>query len=164
MNQYIFLGLVRKHFQYLNEEFGFDISEYYDAQYENFSVGFERHNTLLSFSYDRGDVYIVITNLLDPQRRGHDPGTAIKFSEPKSYEVIKATGFPRLPDKPFERVDMTLNYWAPLIRQYLKPILTGEFAQWSELDQFESKALAEFKERELPRILEQVRKENLDST
>lgn len=164
MNKDIFWGLVRKYFQFLNEDFGFDISEHYDPQYENISVGFERHNILISFSYDRGDVYIVITNLLDPQRRGHNPGTVIEFIDPKSYEVIKAIGFPRLPDEPIERVGMTLNYWAPLIRQYLKPILIGEFAQWNELDQFETKVLAEFEEHELPRILEQMRKENLDST
>ncbi len=164
MNHYTFWGLVKKYFHYLVENYNFTATEYYDPQYENISVGFEAHNVLISFSYDRGDVYIELTNLFDPQKRGHDPGTVVEFLEPSIYNGLKAGGGTKLSEDPVRRVEAELSYWSPLIRQYCEPILTGMFAKWNELNEFEDKSLEEFKEKELPQVIREIRKENSNKT
>lgn len=141
MNHHTFWSLIKKYFSYLADDFGFVDKEYYDAQYENFSVGYVAHDILISFSYDRGDVYIDITNLKDPQRRGHDPGTLINYIDPTIFSRLR---YPNLPDEPGQRIEAQLSFWAPLIREYLGQILRGEFTQWMELDNFESMSLTEF--------------------
>ncbi len=160
MKHNIFAEIVKRYFHYLITDYGFRIvEERYDPEsFGNSLVVFQLNLTFISLSLDKGDVYLDIGSVSNPKNT-YNLGTVIEFLRPQEHQRIKVFGFSKLPDDPYERMEIPIRYWAELLHQYCQPILRGDFAQWKELEVHQKRSVEEFTKNELPKVLARMKQQ-----
>lgn len=142
MEQISFIRLVEKHFEYLIDEYGFDIAETRHSP-ENFGNGlvrFQSSEVNITIILDRGQILIDLGPRSVAPNQCFDLRAVVMFLEPQITEPIYL-----FPDNTNgnESREWHITRLARLLRQYCAQILEGRFSNWEELRQFTNKAALE---------------------
>lgn len=142
-----FIELVKKYFGYLVEDYGLTTAESFNPRDMSGSIGFYTPNALITFTEDRGDVYLDIGPIPNAERTYYSLGEMANFMSPERGKDVQVFGFPKLPDDEYQRISIQLNHWAPLLRRYCEPLLKGRFTQWKELEERRNMRMAQLKQK-----------------
>lgn len=142
MEQTSFIELVKTHFKYLIDEYGFVLTEtrHSPEYFGNGLVRFQSSNANITIILDRGQVLIDIEPYLVMPNQSFDLRSVVMFLTPQINEPIYL--FPNNKDVDESR-KWQINRLAHLLRQYCAQVLEGKFSSWEELRQFRDKAAME---------------------
>lgn len=140
MKQHTFAERVKKHFNYLIDDYGFSVvAEKYDPEaFGNSLVDFQSRTTAVRVLLDKGQVLIDIRPLTDPQSSWFNLASVVEFLAPEADEPVYI--FPESWDDYYDMIDWQVSRVARVLRKYCAPVLQGEFSQWREMDERRSKS------------------------
>ena len=141
-----FVELVKKHFQYLLDDYGFSVvDERYEPQvFGNSLVQFHSSNMEIMIVLDRGHVSIDISPHPNPLGYQFGLSTILEYLVPEVERL--AYDYSEAPDDYYSRIIWQITRFAPLLHEHCDKVLRGEFSDWKEMDERrEKRALREYR-------------------
>ena len=126
---------VKKHFQYLVDDYGFSIvTKHAPEIFGGSAVNYESDTIGVEIALDRGEVFGRIGPRCDPPETWNDIASLILFL------------FPQIPEPPYEyperwndpdaMIEWQVARLARITREHLAPVLKGEFSQWKQVTEY----------------------------
>jgi len=141
MEQSLLSNLVRQHFRYLTDEYGFSIThdEYFPESMGNADILFVSPQTGVRIVLDRGQVVINIGSVLQPQKDWFEFSDVVHFFTPETEPVYI---FPQDNSNYHAAIESQVIRLARLMRQYCEPLLKGDFSMQSGISEIERQRVA----------------------
>jgi hypothetical protein len=135
MTQFTFTENVKKHFQYLIDDYGFSVvdEQLNSEAFGNSLIRFESSSTDIMIVLDRGQVIIDIGPYPATPNYQFSMASMMEFLTPEAEEP--AYVFPETWENYDEMIEWQVRRLARVLRQYCSPVLLGRFSEWEELDQ-----------------------------
>jgi hypothetical protein len=125
-----FSQMIRKHFEYLINEYHFSIrEEYYGSEpFGDALIEFWSSTTIVSIRLDRLDIIVLIGPFGEEEAARLSLEVIIDFLTHGEIKLLNTSVNSR---ESFEsRIEFLLKRYAYLLRQYCDPILRGDFSIW----------------------------------
>jgi hypothetical protein len=141
MEQSLLSNLVRQHFRYLTDEYGFSLARdaYFPESMENADMLFVSSQTGVRIVLDRGQVLINIGSLLQPQQEWFEFSDVVHFFAPETEPVYI---FSQDNSNYHATIESQVIRVARLMHQYCEPLLRGDFSMQSGIREIERQRVA----------------------
>ena len=136
MESSLFSALVKKHFRYLVDEFGFTIAHesFYPETMGNAEAVFESALVGISIVCDRNQVLISLGLLSQPRRDWLEFASVVRVFAP---DVVTVYVFPKDFSNLEAALESQVSRLAQIMRQHCGPVLIGDFSAPSRARQVE---------------------------
>ncbi len=134
MGECSFIELVKKHFGYLVEKYGFAVvAERYDPEiFGNGLVRFQSPSVIITVVLDRGQVLTDVQPYPEILGREFGLGTIIEFLAPEVSEPVYV--FPDEWDDYWAMIEWQTARVACMLSRHCVSLLAGRFSEWEELN------------------------------
>ena len=161
MDRLTFSYQVKLHFHYLIANYRFNMTKEHGDPNSTCKgyILFESDRTFISIACEQGFVYLDIGPTKDPNKPRYNLAEVIEYLHPVQYRNLKIFGAPDSPSA--ESMDIQWKRLAFRLHQNCQPILNGEFEEWADLEQHSKRKLQEFRAKQLPKFIEQMRDQDI---
>jgi hypothetical protein len=141
MEQGLLSSLVRQHFRYLTDEYGFSIThdEYFPEHMGNADMVFMSPQIGIEIVLDRGQVLIDIGSVLQTRKEWFEFSDVIHFF---ASEIEPVYIFPQDFANYQAAIESQVSRLAQLMRQYCEPLIRGDLSMQSGIRKIEHNRVA----------------------
>lgn len=131
----MFIEPIKRRFSFLTNDYHFQVVEelYAPEAFGNSLVQFRSTNVEITVVLDRGQVQVDIAPYPNVPNYRFGLPTLVEYLAPESGETDYV--YPGELTDYDEKIDWQINRLATLLEQYGRPVLTGEFSAWQEVNE-----------------------------
>jgi hypothetical protein len=137
---YYYVNLIKQHFQFLIDEFGFAIiKESYDPGLNSVSgvVTYQSRSVNIEIEVDRAELLLKIGGRKSDRAKWFDFEDVMQIFAPEVEDVYRRSGAVQTL-KDSVAASARIRYVALLLRQYCQPLLAGDFVMLPEIKDTEN--------------------------